>query len=47
MRQEPYWGEPQPALDTTRIYQLQFQVKDKGRPFDVWIDDVRLVGCGA
>lgn len=46
MKQEPYWGEPQPAIDASRVYQLQWQVKDRA-PFDIWIDDVKLVGCGS
>ncbi len=45
MRQEPYWGEPRPGLDTARIYQLQWQVKEPGAEFDIWIDDVELLGC--
>lgn len=45
MRQEPYWGEPRPKLDVARVYQVQFMVKDPSAPFDVWIDDVRLIGC--
>jgi endoglucanase len=46
MKQEPYWGEPRSAIDQTRIYQLQWQVKDRN-PFDIWVDDVRLFGCGS
>lgn len=45
MRQEPYWGEPRPKLEVGRIYQVQFMVKDPSAPYDVWIDDVRLIGC--
>jgi len=45
MRQESYWGEPRPKLEVGRVYQVQFMVKDPSAPFDVWIDDVRLIGC--
>lgn len=45
MRQEPYWGEPKAALDTSAIYQIQWQVSQNGRPFDITVDDVQLVGC--
>ncbi len=47
LRQEPYWGEPRPAIDAARVFQLQWQVKDPSGPFDVWVDDVRLLGCGS
>lgn len=45
LKQEPYWGEPRPKLETSRVYQVQFMVKDPSAPFDVWVDDVRLIGC--
>ena len=43
MKQEPYWGEPKPQIDASRAYQVQFQVKEG--PFDIYVDDVKLVGC--
>ncbi len=46
MRQEPYWGEPKPALDTQAVFQLQWQVKENNRPFELQVDDVRFFGCG-
>jgi hypothetical protein len=46
MKQEPYWGEPKAAIDPTALYQLQWQVNEKGQPFDIQVDDVKLVGCG-
>ncbi len=46
MEQEPYWGEPQPKIDASRAYQLQWQTKDPSAPFDIWVDNVRLIGCG-
>ena len=45
MRQEAYWGEPRPKLDVSRVFQVQFLVKDPSAPFDVWLDDFRLLGC--
>lgn len=44
MQQEPYWGEPRPEIVSTHVYQVQFQVKERG-PFDIWVDEVRLYGC--
>jgi endoglucanase len=46
MKQEPYWGESQPGLVKTHVYQVQFQVVARGT-FDVWVDDVSLTGCKA
>jgi endoglucanase len=46
MRQEPYWGEPKPAIDASRVFQLQWQVKEPGA-FDISVDDVKLIDCAA
>lgn len=46
MRQEPYWGEPKASVDPTALYQLQWQVKENNRSFDIAVDDVHLIGCG-
>jgi len=46
LRQESGWGNPRPrSVDAEALYALQFQVNEKGRPFDVWIDDVAFTGC--
>lgn len=45
MKQEPYWGEPKMAIDPTALYQIQWQVNEKGQPFDIQVDDVKFVGC--
>ena len=40
LRQLPGWGAPHPsAIDTSKVYGVQFQVNEKGAPFDVWIDE--------
>ncbi len=46
LTQEPYWGEPKPAIDTSAVYQLQWQVKESGGSFDIQVDNVELIGCG-
>ncbi len=46
MKQEAGWGEPQPALDKATVFQLQWQVKDAGADYDIWVDKVELSGCG-
>ncbi len=44
-KQEPYWGEPKAGIETKAVYQLQWQVTQAGAPFEVWIDNVRFIGC--
>jgi len=43
--QQPYWGEPRPALATSHLRHLHFQVNHPGYDFEVWVDDIALVGC--
>jgi hypothetical protein len=46
MRQEAGWGSPRPAsIDAAHLYGMQWQVSTPGAPFDVWVDDIELVGC--
>ena len=46
LKQGAGWGDPRPpAIDLSRLYSLQWQVATRGAPFDLWIDDVRFVGC--
>lgn len=46
LRQESGWGNPRPrTVESEAVFALQFQVNEKGRPFDVWIDDLAFTGC--
>lgn len=46
LRQEPGWGNPRPrSLETEAVYAVQFQVNEKGKPFDIWVDDLAFTGC--
>lgn len=45
MKQEPYWGEPRPAIDPQALYQIQWQVSQSEQPFEIEIDNVRFIGC--
>jgi endoglucanase len=46
MRQERGWGTPHPSgIDKTKIFGLQFQVNDKGKPYDIWVDELGFTGC--
>lgn len=47
LKQESGWGSPRPAgLATAEVYALQFQVKEAGAAYDVWVDDIKFTGCG-
>jgi len=45
LKQEPGWGEPRSHITPSKIYELQWQIKTRNVDFDVWIDDIKLVGC--
>jgi endoglucanase len=46
LRQQAGWGSPRPAsIDASHVYGLQWQASTPGAKFDVWVDDVELVGC--
>ena len=45
LKQEYGWGEPHPSLDTSRLYQVQWQVRDPGADFDISVDKIELMGC--
>jgi endoglucanase len=46
LRQEASWGNPRPrALSADAIFAIQFAVNDKGKSYDVWVDDVAFTGC--
>jgi endoglucanase len=46
MKQLKGWGSPHPeTIDVSQIYGVQFQVNEKGRPFDIWVDQIAFTGC--
>ena len=46
LKQMKGWGSPHmPAVDASQMYAIQFQVNDKGQPFDIWVDDIQFTGC--
>jgi hypothetical protein len=46
LKQEPGWGKPRPpAVDTSKLIGLQWQVSSPNSAFDIWIDDVSFIGC--
>ncbi|MET0794015.1 MAG: carbohydrate binding domain-containing protein, partial [Polyangiaceae bacterium] len=46
MKQLKGWGSPHtPGVDSSQIYGLQWQVNEKGAPYDVWVDEIQFTGC--
>jgi endoglucanase len=42
LKQQPYWGEPKPALAVDHVFAAQWQSALSGQEYDLWVDDVRL-----
>ena len=46
MKQMSGWGDPRPpSIDKSKIYSLQFQVLEKGKNFDICVDDITFIKC--
>jgi endoglucanase len=46
LEQQPGWGEPRPLrVAAGALYGFELRVVEPDAAFDVWIDDVRFVGC--
>jgi endoglucanase len=46
LEQQPGWGLPRPrALQSRSVFSLAFHVTEKGRPFDIWVDELAFIDC--
>lgn len=46
LKQLPDWGSPRPhGIKPHKLMSVQWQASIKGAVFDIWVDDVELVGC--
>lgn len=45
MQQQPGWGDRAPELERTGIIAVQWQYNTTGADYEIWVDDVELVGC--
>jgi hypothetical protein len=45
LAQQPGWGDRQPEIDKSRLSAIEWQFGSAGRDFDIWVDDIELVGC--
>lgn len=47
LKQETGWGSPRPAgVAVNEVFAIQFQLKEPGAAYDVWVDDIAFTGCG-
>ena len=45
MSQQPGWGDRAPKLSTKELFGVDWQLSKPGAEYDLWVDDVELVGC--
>jgi endoglucanase len=45
MKQEPGWGDPARELAANSIFAVEWQWNTPDSEFDLWVDNVELVGC--
>lgn len=46
LKQESGWGSPRPAaMAANEVFALQFQLKEQGVAYDIWVDDIKFTGC--
>ena len=46
MKQLPGWGNPRPArIDASRLFDIQWQIKDPSAAGDIWVADIQFIGC--
>lgn len=46
VKQEKNWGKPRKSsINSSGIFGVQFQVKEPGQPYDIWVDQIRFTGC--
>ncbi len=45
MAQQPGWGDRAPAVDSHHVFAVQWQFSTADAAYDLWFDDVTLVGC--
>jgi endoglucanase len=47
LKQESGWGSPRPSgMAAGETFAIQFQVKEAGAKYDVWVDEIKFTGCG-
>jgi len=47
LAQQSGWGDRAPAVSRDQLFAVQWQFSKPGSSYDIWIDNVELVGCQA
>ncbi len=45
MEQHPGWGDRAPSVDVHGAFAVQWQYDTPGGEYDIWVDQIELVGC--
>jgi endoglucanase len=45
MQQQPGWGDRVPEVERTGIIAVQWQYNTPNTEYEIWVDDVEVVGC--
>ncbi|MBN2343674.1 MAG: hypothetical protein JXX29_18955 [Deltaproteobacteria bacterium] len=45
MKQQDGWGDRAPSLDVEGTFAVQWHFATSGEAYDIWVDQVELVGC--
>jgi endoglucanase len=45
MRQQDGWGDRAPSVSKDKLFAAQWQFGTPGADYDIWIDNIALVGC--
>ncbi len=45
MMQQPGWGDRAPEIQRDMLFAVQWQYSTAGAEYEIWVDDVELVGC--
>jgi hypothetical protein len=46
MKQDKTWGTLVDGITPSKLYGMQFQFKEPGTTFDMWLDEIEFTGCG-
>ena len=45
LHQEPGWGEQKSEIASSKLLGMKLQVKSPKTDYDIWVDEIRFVGC--
>jgi endoglucanase len=45
LTQQPSWGDRAPEVQRDMLFAVQWQYNTAGAEYEIWVDDIELVGC--